>query len=214
MVAPNSCTSACIIWSSVSPLAICWSTSCNTPFAVGHGPENSPPGCEQPAAVMLHEPHMHLTFPPISFARAENCSAPAGASSNGRAANPSRAATAIQERPLVMALSQCDGRSDRMWQRVHRGGLLRGRQNQHGAAIRQQRDQRPKHHRDAAKPNPFHQGVQEGINASQLRFQFVSCGHHVPFIFFRRIDWYLLLVFVVGEELPIYPKQQHHPPGV
>ena len=52
---------ACMTRSSVSPLAMCCSASCNIPFAVGHGPEKSPPGCEQPAAVMLHEPHMHLS---------------------------------------------------------------------------------------------------------------------------------------------------------
>ena len=42
-------------------LKLALSLSCNIPFAVGHGPEKSPPGCEQPAAVMLHEPHMHLS---------------------------------------------------------------------------------------------------------------------------------------------------------
>src|SRR5215472_15980560 len=106
-VVPYSCTNACIICSSVSPLLACSSISCNIPFAVGHGPENSPPGCEQLAAVILHDMHMQLTCEPTLLARSENCSAPTGII-KGKVATPSRATAAKKVRALIMALSQRD----------------------------------------------------------------------------------------------------------
>src|SRR6266704_2001942 len=97
-------------------------------IAVPHGPENAPPGCEQPAAVMSHEPHMHLIFIPICRVRSEGCCAPAGTSKSGRVANPISMVAAIRGPALVMALSQSNGRSNRVRQRL-RGGLRCARQN-------------------------------------------------------------------------------------
>src|SRR5215469_1057435 len=56
------------------------------------GPENSPPGCEHPPAVMVQAPHMHLSFIPICFARSETRCAPIGASHKGKAAHAKRIA--------------------------------------------------------------------------------------------------------------------------
>src|SRR5207247_11162249 len=72
-VVPNSCTNACMTRSSVSSLAMCCSASCNIPFAVAHSPEKAPPGCEQHAAVMLHEPQRHSSRKPILVEGSENC---------------------------------------------------------------------------------------------------------------------------------------------
>src|SRR5215472_1624865 len=133
-VVPYSCTNACIICSSVSPLLACSSTFCNIPFAVGHGPENSPPGCEQPAAVMLHEPHMHLSSEPIFLARSENCCAVTG-TIKGHVARQSKTNVEMRVRPLVMALSQNGGRSHAVRQRLDGGRFASGRQHEHRSAI-------------------------------------------------------------------------------
>src|SRR5579864_1965260 len=113
-------------------------------------------------------PTPQKSLPPICLARSV-CCAPAGATNNGTVAIPSRTAVATKLRSLVMALSQSNRRSNRMRQRLRRGRLLGGRQHEHRAAIGQQRDQCPEHHRDAAKPNPFDQRIQKGMNHRHLR---------------------------------------------
>src|SRR6267142_4440882 len=107
---PYSCANACRICSSVSPLAMCWSTSPSIILAVSQGPENAPPGCEQVAAGMSHPRHMHLIFDPTCLVRSEYCSAPTGVISSGTLANRAVNAIAAIGCALVMALPQSDGR--------------------------------------------------------------------------------------------------------
>src|SRR6266851_1712610 len=152
---PYSCTNACKICSSVSPLAMCWSTSPSIILAVSHIPENAPPGCEQVLAGISHPRHRHLIFMPTCFARSESCCAPSGAISSDAVANNANIAIAATGRASVMAFSQCNrrGQSMRHWLSHW---LLCSREHQHGSAIRQHRHERSEHHHHSAEPDPLH----------------------------------------------------------
>src|SRR5439155_331544 len=89
---------------------MCWAASPSIILAVPHGPENSPPGCEQIAAAMSHGPHIHLIFTPICFARSEGCCFPTEVITSDAIAKISTIALAPMGRTLVMALSQPSGR--------------------------------------------------------------------------------------------------------
>src|SRR2546427_9760116 len=205
---PNSWTNACKICSSVSPLAMCWSTSFSIALAVSHGPENAPPGCEQIPAAMSHPRHMHLIFMPTCFARSESCCAPSGAISSGAIADIASSAIAAIGRVLLMAFSQCNRRGKPMRHWLCRW-LLGGREHQHRTAIRQHSHERSAYHHHSAEPDPLHQLIQIGVDHRQLRIRARSRVHYVQIFLQRRTDRHHRAVLLGGRETP-FLRIKHH----
>src|SRR6267143_4395823 len=192
-----------MICSSVSPLAMCWLTSFSIPLAVSHIPENAPPGCEQPAAGMSHPRHRHLIFMPTCLERSESCCAPTGVINSGVIANITSSAMAVIARTLVMAFSHGNCRSKPMRHWLCSGGrLLCAREHQYRPAIRQQRNQRPKHYHHSAEPDPLHQRIQIGMDHRQLRLWTRSREHYVQIFLQRRTDRHHRAVLLGGGKTP------------
>src|SRR6267378_1431222 len=81
-------------------------------------------------------------------------------------------------------------------------------QDQHRAAIRQQRNQRAQHHHQAAQPNPLHQRIQERMNHRGLRFRVLASVHDVQILAQCGVNRHHRSGLLVGlEEAPLRIQQ-------
>src|SRR5260370_42274749 len=118
---------------------------------------------------------MHRTFYPTCRVRSV-CWALAGTSVSGSDA-PAKSKTIAEHETrrhrikhrLVMTLSKRDGRSKGVSQRLRGRRLLRPREDQHSATVRQQSDEGPQNHNRTAGPDALHERVEIGRDHPHLR---------------------------------------------